>query len=101
MNRADGRRVAIAFIPNGSGNDTCHGFGITTIDEAISFILKGETIKMDLNQVFMDAETVDEIPIEERTSRTRYSLINASIGYIAKVVWLGNYHKYYVGGFCY
>jgi len=48
---------------------------------------------MDLNQVFMDAEIEEEIPIEERTKRMRYSLINASIGYIAKVVWLGNYHK--------
>ena len=35
MTRADGRRVPIAFIPNGSGNDTCFGFGITTLDEAI------------------------------------------------------------------
>jgi diacylglycerol kinase (ATP) len=35
MNRADSKRVPIAFIPNGSGNDTCHGFGITTIDESI------------------------------------------------------------------
>lgn len=35
MNRADSQRIPIAFIPNGSGNDTCHGFGITTIDEAI------------------------------------------------------------------
>ena len=101
MNRSDGKQIPIAFIPNGSGNDTCYGLGVTTVDQAIDFILKGETIKMDLNRVYMDADNEEQIQVSERTNRTRYSVINASIGYIAKVVHLGNSHKKYVGSLCY
>jgi diacylglycerol kinase family enzyme len=38
----------VAFIPNGSGNDTLCNFGVTDVDEAFGFIKKGNVIKMDV-----------------------------------------------------
>jgi diacylglycerol kinase family enzyme len=32
MFRRDKRRIPIAFVPNGSGNDTCKSLGIQSID---------------------------------------------------------------------
>jgi len=32
MFRKDGRKLPIAFVPNGSGNDTCHSLGIKSIE---------------------------------------------------------------------
>jgi diacylglycerol kinase family enzyme len=32
MFRADKKKVPLAFIPNGSGNDTCKSIGIFSID---------------------------------------------------------------------
>jgi diacylglycerol kinase family enzyme len=49
MYREDGRRLPVAFIPNGTGNDTLFNFGVTTVEEAFAFILKGNVIKMDIN----------------------------------------------------
>lgn len=63
--------------------------------------MKGETIKLDVNKVLMDAETEQEIPPEELATRFRYSLINASIGFIAKCVFRGATYKRYFGSLCY
>jgi diacylglycerol kinase (ATP) len=101
LRRKDGLKVPIGFVPNGSGNDTCHDLGIGSVELAIDFILKGETVKIDVNRVIMDAETEDSIPEQDRESRMRYSLINASIGFIAKCVWRGLGLKRYFGNFCY
>jgi diacylglycerol kinase (ATP) len=49
MHRKDNRRLPVAFIPNGTGNDTLFSLGVTTINQALDFILKGDVIKMDLN----------------------------------------------------
>jgi len=49
----------------------------------------------------MDAETEQEIPPEELATRLRYSLINASIGFIAKCVFRGATYKRYFGSLCY
>ena len=32
MFRKDKKRVPVAFVPNGSGNDTCHSIGVHSID---------------------------------------------------------------------
>jgi hypothetical protein len=55
MSRTDGKRIPVAFIPNGTGNDTCNSIGIATVEQALSFILKGDSIKVDLNLCMMDA----------------------------------------------
>ena len=55
MSRTDGKKIPVAFIPNGTGNDTCNSIGIATVEQALSFILKGDSIKVDLNLCMMDA----------------------------------------------
>ena len=47
-------------MPNGSGNDTCKSIGVMTVDQAISYILKGDTVKMDLNKLYCDSDTFEE-----------------------------------------
>ena len=77
-------------MPNGSGNDTCKSIGVTSIDQALQYIKKGQLLKMDLNRVFIDADTFEEVESiqkdDERFQRCRYSIINAGGGFIAKCV---------------
>ena len=32
MSRTDGKKIPVAFIPNGTGNDTCNSIGIATVE---------------------------------------------------------------------
>ena len=59
MFRADKKKVPIALIPNGTGNDLCNSVGVKSVEQALAFIKKGDLIQMDLNRVLMDAETED------------------------------------------
>ena len=61
MFRDDKKKVPLAFIPNGSGNDTCKSIGIFSIDQAIDYIKKGDLVKIDLNRVLVDSDNFDEI----------------------------------------
>ena len=65
MFRADKKKVPIALIPNGTGNDLCNSVGVKSIEQALAFIKKGDLIQMDLNRVLMDAETEEEIPKDD------------------------------------
>jgi diacylglycerol kinase family enzyme len=61
MFRKDKKRIPIAFIPNGSGNDTCRAIGVHSIEQALDYINKGDLLKVDLNRVWIDADTFEEI----------------------------------------
>ena len=61
MFRSDKRRIPIAFVPNGSGNDTCKSLGIQSIDQALEYIQKGDLVKIDLNRIHIDSDSFDEI----------------------------------------
>jgi len=74
----------MAFIPNGSGDDTCFGIGIDTPMEALRYICKGETIKIDANRTLLDHETEEDIT-GNSYDHMRYSLANVSFGFTAKV----------------
>jgi diacylglycerol kinase family enzyme len=65
MFRADKKKVPIALIPNGTGNDLCNSVGVKSVEQALAFIKKGDLIQMDLNRVLMDAETEEEIPKDD------------------------------------
>ena len=65
MFRADKKKVPIALIPNGTGNDLCNSVGVKSIEQALAFIKKGDLIQMDLNRVLMDAETEEDIPKDD------------------------------------
>ena len=108
MFRADKMKLPIALVPNGSGNDTCKSIGLNSIDQALEYIKKGDTLKVDLNRVYIDGDTFEEIENQtddQKYQRIRYSLINSSVGFIAKVVhsaisaknWAGS-GSYFVGG---
>lgn len=55
MFRQDKKKIPVAFIPNGSGNDTCKSIGVNSIQEALNYIEKGDLLKVDLNRVYIDA----------------------------------------------
>ena len=86
LHRSDKRRMPVAFIPNGSGNDTLRSFGVTDIVKAMDYIVKGDIIKVDLTKMLMDYEKEEDIADEkERVSNIRYQLINSSFGVPAKI----------------
>ena len=61
MFRSDKKKIPIAFVPNGTGNDTCKSLGVNSIEQALEYIQKGDTLKIDLNRVFIDSETFEEV----------------------------------------
>lgn len=101
--RPDKKQIPVAFIPNGSGNDTCNSIGVRSIEQAILYLKKGDLLKVDLNKVYFDADSFEEIQDkyqgawEEQFKRCRYSLINASMGFIAKCVHAAKPWKPYFG----
>jgi len=102
MFRKDKKRIPIAFVPNGSGNDTCKSIGLNSIDQALDYIKKGDLLKVDLNRVYIDADTFEEIEAldiseDEKFERVRYSLINAATGFVAKCVHSAIKVKRYFG----
>ena len=102
MTRSDGKKVPLAFVPNGSGNDTCGSIGINNIDQALQYIRKGDTIQMDLNKVLVDCESETEIPPQELDhNRLRYSIVNSSAGFLAKCVDRAIKHKTWAGNNAY
>lgn len=100
MFRQDKKRIPIAFVPNGSGNDTCKSLGIDSIDRALEYIQKGDLVKIDLNRVHVDSESFEEIENEggdQRFQRIRYSLINSGMGFAAKCVHTAISIKHWAG----
>ncbi len=61
MFRQDKKKLPVAFIPNGSGNDTCKSIGVNSIEEALQYIEKGDLLKVDLNRVYIDANTFEDL----------------------------------------
>ena len=41
LQREDKKKIPMAFVPNGSGDDTCNGYGIDTVAESLKFLIKG------------------------------------------------------------
>ena len=102
MFRTDEKKVPLAFVPNGTGNDTCHAIGIKTVDMALDAIRKSDTIKVDLNRVICDAKSLEELyPAERTPERIRYSIVNAGGGLIASINSYANNYKSTFGGLSY
>ena len=58
MTRPDKKKIPLAFLPNGTGNDTCFGFAISTFQEGLNALIKGNIINIDVNKVTLDSEIV-------------------------------------------
>ena len=58
MRRADKKRLPIGLIPNGSGDDICGQIGLESGDfeMGLEYIVKGDTIKIDVTKVLIDHE---------------------------------------------
>eukprot|EP00347_Sterkiella_histriomuscorum_P012216 403369450 len=85
LHRADKKRIPVAFIGNGSGNDTLIQFNANSIGKALDFIVKGQLIKYDVAKVLIDYEREEDIPEEKVNSNLRYSIINSVFGVSAKI----------------
>lgn len=99
MFRADRSKIPLAFVPNGSGNDTCFSLGMLSVEQALQCIEKGEILKVDLNRVLLDAQTEQDAAGD--ISRLRYSVINSCPGFVARVVHRALNYKSWAGRFSY
>ena len=86
--RKDGLRLPIGLIPNGSGNDFNTSFGVikTNLDLALDFIIKGNTMKIDVVNCILDYEKLDDIPENKVFTNFRYSCVSIMFGFLAKIV---------------
>ena len=85
LHRPDRRRIPVAFLPNGSGNDTLRAFNIFTIEKALDYIVKGDFIKVDLTKIIIDYESQEDVPAEKINSNLRWQVTNSGFGIPAKV----------------
>lgn len=76
--RPDKKKIPLAFMPNGSGDDFCSALGILSMDHALDYICKGETIKVDTVRVLLDHDSEDALPEGlERFNFCRHMVINS------------------------
>lgn len=85
LTRPDKKKIPLAFIPNGSGNDLCGQFNLDTAEQGISDLIKGDIIKMDVIKALVDHESEEELNPSERQEKLRYVLINSSFALPAAV----------------
>lgn len=102
MYRKDKKTVPLAFIPNGSGNDTCFSLGVKSIDAALEGLRKGYYLEVDLIRCLMDAETPEELEGQpEIEQRMRFSISSSACGFLAKVTHRAAALKHWAGASCY
>ena len=72
------------MLPNGSGNDTCRGFNLTTVEEGLKYITQGNSIKYDIIRILMDYESEEQLleaiasdPSIKLENHLRYQIINS------------------------
>ena len=100
--REDKRKIPIAVIPNGSGNDLCSSIGIWTLDHALDYIVKGECIALDTIRCLYDHETEDSVPEgEERPKFIRHADMNIGMAISGKVNNTAGPYKKCCGKRCY
>ena len=86
LNRPDKRRLPVALLPNGSGNDLCKALGIMSLDHGLDYIVKRKVIKIDTNRVLMDHESEETLPEgDDRLNYCRHMMINAALSMPGKI----------------
>ena len=85
LHRSDRRRIPVAFIPNGSGNDTLRSFNIFDVNKALDYIVKSDLIKIDVTKVLIDCESEESVSPEDRISKIRYQVNNTSLSLPARI----------------
>ena len=86
--RKDQLRLPIGLIPNGSGNDFNSSFGVvkSNIDLALDFIIKGNTMKIDVVKCILDYDKLEDIPEDKVFTNFRFGCLSMMFGLIAKIV---------------
>ena len=86
LSRKDGKKIPIALIPNGSGNDLSNCLGIWSLDHALDYICSGEAIPLDSCRVLLDHKTEETLPEgEERYNVCRHFDNSCGLGLTAKI----------------
>lgn len=92
--RKDGKKLPVAMLPNGSGNDTCSSIGVRTLDDALDYIVNAEVIALDTIQVLIDYEKKEDIPEDKMFTNYRHMLINSTLAMPGKIAnWAAKYKK--------
>lgn len=108
MQRKDGKTLPISILPNGSGNDTCRAFNLTSIKDGLKYLLKGNSINYDIIKVLLDYESEEEL--YEAMSKDlsiklenhlRYQVLNSCLCIAANVSKGANPLKSYIGKHAY
>ena len=77
--RDDKKKIPVALVPNGSGNDLCSALGIMTLEDALENICKRTVIAIDTTRVLMDHESEETLPEGlDRISFCRHMMINST-----------------------
>lgn len=97
LHRPDKKKIPIALIPNGTGNDLCAGLTIKDIDTALDYIVKGDLFKMDAIKVLIDHEKEEDIPEEDKIMYMRYELNNNDFGLPSRASQNASYYKKCLG----
>lgn len=100
MRREDKKKIPVGLIPNGSGNDTVGGFQIDNIKEAMQYVCKGDTVKVDVTKCLMDVESEEEIT-GDPAKHIRYSIVNSCLCLSANVNKNAARWKPFFGSQCY
>lgn len=92
--REDKKKIPLAFIPNGSGDDCCNSLGIMSVDHALDYICKGEIIKCDTARILLDHESESTLPEGlERLNFCRYMVINSGCAMPPLISFKAKYWK--------
>ena len=65
LKRKDKKRLPLAFIGNGSGNDFLRNFEVTDYRKSLQFIKVGNVIKIDVMRLLIDCESEEEAAASE------------------------------------
>lgn len=84
--RKDKQKLPFAFLPNGSGNDTCTSMGVLNLNDALDYIINAEVIAIDTIKCLIDYEREEDVPENEKISKCRHMIINGCIAMPARVV---------------
>ena len=84
--REDNKKIPIAVIPNGSGNDLCSSIGIWSLDHALDYIVSGECVALDTIRCLMDHETKETVPKDEtRSDFIRHCDVDMGMGISGRI----------------